>query len=173
MTSKANLTAFIPWIGGAVVIAAIVAGYLTVGSPDDARAYQLDDLRMQTMNAMANVARCAYTATDTLPGSIQELRTTARTLASSERCLAVRAQPGLLDETNGVSYARDDASHIQLCAAFARPTRPDPNRNALDPSMAFLSGYFPELDERRSAAGRHCFHIAITKIESPSDRGTP
>lgn len=158
---KLDLGAWIVGIGAAIVVAAVVAGYLAVPDPGEARALRLDAARLETMQRIATGAQCAYTFTDRVPASMAEIRNDFlehRVAVAVGNCGAVPFTPA---EEGTVSYEAEGAEHIVLCAEFRRPSPPQPAGEA--PTRYDGSAEFPELLEPRAAAGRHCYRVRLVK----------
>lgn len=158
---KFDVGAWIIGLGAAVVIAALVAGYLAVPNPGDARALRLDEARLEAMRRIATGAQCAYTFTDRVPVSIAEIRSDFL-----ERRVAIAlGNCGLVQFTRSqeamVSYETEGGEHIVLCADFRRPSEP---QHVSDEARRYSgAAEFPELLEPRPAAGRHCYRIRLVK----------
>jgi hypothetical protein len=158
---KLDLGVWIVGIGAAAVVAAVVAGLFAVPDPGDARALRLDSARLSTMQRVATAAQCAYTFTDRVPASIDDIRgdfLEHRVAVAVGDCTSVQFTPA---EEATVSYEADGADHIILCAEFLRPTPPQP---AVDGPMRYDGAAgFPEFQQPRAAAGRHCYRVRLVK----------
>jgi hypothetical protein len=168
---KLDLGAWIIGIGAVAIIAAVVAGYLAVPDPGDARALRLDSARLTTMQRIATGAQCAYTFTDRVPASIAEIRSDfleRRIAVADGRCGAVLFTPA---EEETVTYEADGEDHVILCAEFRRPSPPQPSAVETPPRYNGAAE-FPELDAPRATAGRHCYRIRLVKqgLLSPDAR---
>jgi hypothetical protein len=155
MTKKPDPGVWIAALSGAAVIGAVVAGLLAVRSPGEARALRLDARRIGQMEAIAAAAQCAYTFTGRVPANVDEIRADLR---DRRRAVGACRNVELGDRPNSISYAADGAEHIKLCGAFSRPSPP-----SREPTGRRFFGVadFPELDERRTSAGQHCFRIRL------------
>ena len=124
MTSKSSLGVWIAGIGAITVFAAVIAGFLSVGSPGDARAQRLDDARLMTMHQIAAAAQCAFAFTNKVPASLDEIHRAfveRRAAVAVGVCNYVEIRP---DEESAISYQANDSEHIMLCGAFRRPSPP-------------------------------------------------
>jgi hypothetical protein len=155
MTKKPDPGVWIAALSGAAVIGAVVAGLLAVRSPGEARALRLDARRIGQMEAIAAAAQCAYTFTGRVPATVDEIRTDLR---DRRRAVGACRHVELADRPNSISYSPDGPGHIKLCSVFSRPSplsrEPSSRRFNRDAD-------FPELDERRTSAGQHCFRIRL------------
>jgi hypothetical protein len=165
MNRQLDVGAWIAGVGAVAVVAAVIAGYFSVASPGQARALRLDAQRLATMQRLAAAAQCAYTFTDRVPASIEEIRRDflERRISVDGRCTSVQFTPG---EAESVSYAADGAEHIILCGEFRRPSPRAPDAATPEPFNAFAD--FPEFQAPRAAAGRHCYRIRLVKLVPPS-----
>lgn len=156
MSSRPNLGTLIAAGAATAVVVAVVAGYLSVGSPGDARALRFDAARLDAMRDIAEAAQCVYSKTGAIPASLGALEDGVRAAASAEGCETVSGRFAA-PANSGVDYAVESADHIQLCATFARPT----DRRAPMRPRAYNFAAFPELAEERAAAGRHCYSVRL------------
>jgi hypothetical protein len=151
------------WIAGlsaAAIIVAVIAGLFSVTNPLDARAQRIDAARLGAMQRIAQAAQCAFTFDDRVPATIADIRAGLRTAhAPVPTCGAdIDATP---EDAAGLAYAAEGADRIELCADFLRPT---PRALAPEAALQAPSGaQFPELQEKRAAAGRHCFHLQLVR----------
>ncbi len=160
MTSKRDLGPILAAAGGVVVLGAIVAGFVVVGGPGDARALRFDDMRLSHMQQMASAAQCAFAFTGAIPPTVEGVRT-----AIEEEHQPVKSGDcSYFDASRfadpAVDYSVTDAEHIQLCADFRRPTPQDGLHAASGGSWSF-----PELGTRREKAGRQCYTVKLVRLE--------
>ena len=178
MTSKRDLGPLLAIAGGTVVVAAVIAGFLAVGGPGDARDRRLDNLTMTKIETLADGAQCAYSwsgktfetaeevlaAVDKVLGSGGEFA--CRHFSSNLRDVAFGrdARPG---NPGDVTYALLDDSHIRVCGNFRRPF--DPDR-----AYPYTFGYQPDGPtefSRPRPAGVHCYEIKL--VERARDPAMP
>ena len=160
LTSKPDFGIWIAAAGALAVIGAVVAGFLAVGSPEDARAQRLDEARLVAMQQVATAAQCAFTFTNRVPASVDEVRSSIfnqRIVTAGYNCGQL---PFALPEDRSVSYAAEGEDHIELCANFNRPTSPSSGNLSNSP---YMLAEFPELREPRTVAGGHCYRIRLVK----------
>jgi hypothetical protein len=161
---KLDLGGWIVIAGAAAVVAAVIAGYLAIDSPGEARALRLDAQRLSAMQRIATAAQCAYTFTDRVPSSIEEIRADfleRRVAVAGANCTSVQFTPA---EVESISYAADGEEHIVLCAEFRRPSPPAAEARPLDGYSYAAPTDFPEFQAPRAAAGRHCYRIRLVKL---------
>lgn len=129
------------WLGGAAVVivtAAIVAGFFVIGGPGEARLERLDRERIEDLRRIEHAVAEVWDRTETLPPSLDSLRTADRLLADD-----------LVDPTTAEPYdyrVLSDSTY-ELCATFERASEetsvPYYDRTAID----------------SHSAGRQCFTV--------------
>jgi type II secretory pathway pseudopilin PulG len=98
-----------------VVVVAVVAGIVVVGSPAEQRTQRLDERRVGDLASIAQAADLYWTRHAQLPTSLNEL-----TIEPGTR---LRAND---PETNApYEYQRLDASSFEVCAQFQRQSQQD------------------------------------------------
>jgi hypothetical protein len=70
MTHKRNLGPVLALVGAGIALAAVIAGFIIVGGPGDARDRRLDEMTSQRVLAIARVAQCAYSTSRTAPATL-------------------------------------------------------------------------------------------------------
>jgi hypothetical protein len=98
------------WGSSIVVLVAITAGLIVLGTPEQERARRFDDRRIADVQRLAFAVRTAYVREGELPGSLDELvdGLTLERLPRDPR----------LDEPYG--YAVEGPERFTLCAIFDR-----------------------------------------------------
>jgi hypothetical protein len=172
MTSNRNLGPILALAGAAVVAGAVIAGFLVVGGPGDARNARLDDLTMEEVKQVAHYARCAFTLRGRVAASMQEIRSAIEERTRQYPEGACRQMGSEIGRNRPVEYERIDDTHIRLCADFRAPSRP--NERSVYVYDRY-SGAFPEIDAPRDEAGRHCFEVEMVpmKIDPPPSPAIP
>jgi hypothetical protein len=161
MTSKRNLGPPLALAGLGVVVVAVVAGFVAVGGPGDARDRRLDDMTLSQVANVAAAAQCGFALDGTVPADMAGLRAAIdraaqRGVTADKGCDIYGGTP-LPDD---VEYSRLADDRIRACASFRRPYDPEdqqPRRYG-----GPLPGRFPELSAPRPA-GRHCYEIQLVK----------
>ena len=98
-----------------VVVVAVVAGIVVVGSPAEQRTQRLDERRIGDLASIAQAADLYWSRHAQLPTSLNEL--------TSEPGTRLRTND---PETNAAyEYRRLDASFFEVCAQFQRPSQQD------------------------------------------------
>jgi hypothetical protein len=154
-----DVGAWIAGLGAVVVSAAIVVGYLSIPDPGEARALRLDNASLMTMQRIAASAQCAYTFTGHAPASIEDIRTAFlehRTSVAGGICTIVQFTDA---EAQTISYSAASEDSISLCAEFRLPS---PKGTATN-EFTMLTD-FPELQQQRLSAGRHCYIIRLVRL---------
>lgn len=174
MTRQRNLGPALALTGAGIAAAAIIAGFIIVGGPGDARDKRLDHQRLAAVARLAALSSCAFTVTGTAP---QDLETALKTLRETTGVREMD-QCSYLDGTrvtsdDRVEYRPIDASHVEICQTFQRAEAEPPLYN--DPNYAdviYADGPFgfEELNVKRPNAGRFCYTIALRKLAPPVAR---
>jgi len=161
LTKKLDLGAIIAGLSALVVVGAVVAGLIAVGGPGDARALRLDALMLRDMQSIATAAECVYTFKNKVPASTEEIRTGMAQRPSNMvgTCDQLYRRPR---NEAAIAYSVENADHIRLCATFQRATPPE-GQTAPIPYDSPVTD-FPELQEPRNAAGRHCYVVHLQKV---------
>ena len=120
-------------IVSAVVVAAVVTGFLVMGSPKDARRTELDKRRVEDLRMLANLMT---------PEPARPLR---GSLDVNGYSLDMKSQ--LTDPVTGQPYEYRviDSTHFEICATFDTEVRPE------DLQMWEREWAHPK--------GRHCFRF--------------
>jgi hypothetical protein len=161
MTSRRDLGPILAIAGLIVVAGAVIAGFIAVGGPGDARARRFDDRTMQKISGVASMAQCSYTRTGAAPKTLDEVKSIDARPLSVPLSECTYVDPILLKDLDGIDYAPVDTNHIRVCADFRRPT--DKRR----PGYPTWQGEFSAFNEDRPQAGRHCFEIPLVERRSP------
>lgn len=163
MTSKRDLGPVLAIAGGAVVLAAVIWGFIAVGGPGDARARRIDDMTIAKLQAIGTLAQCRVNTGAPPPVNLAEILTLQGQNFAPDtfnRCFYV--PPGSLDRIDDIEYSVPDESHINLCASFLRPS----DKNNRPASYAYGGNGSKELQEDHPA-GRHCYNIRMIKPIDP------
>ena len=120
-----------------VVVAAIAAGVVILGSPSEERARRLDRRRVAELQGLRTAVNYAYMQKGKLPASLDELAN----------------EPGVRVSTDPVTgaayrYRTVGAEEFELCATFERASEPHEG-----------SG----VDIWQHPAGEHCFTLKVDK----------
>jgi hypothetical protein len=163
MTSKPDpkgrdLGPLLAYAGLAVVVAAIIAGFIVTGGPGDARDWRLDNMTVNRVSNVALAARCVLDAEGDIPSSLAELKDTldrrALTNPVGGACGAISSM--LLE--GGLEYSRKAKDRIQVCANFHRLY--DPSDLHYNSHPYFRDDFYANMPAH--PAGRHCFDIELT-----------
>lgn len=179
MTSRRNLGPALALTGAGIAVAAIIAGFILVGGPGDARAERLDQIALDRINSAIGTAQCAYRATGKAPATIEDARQVyAKALNPTDPPLLCGGQP-VRDEHIGtgseppapgnVVYSAMDATHARICSNFRRPLKEKDRQAFYFP----FSEIYPDVLAPRPA-GVHCYDIDLSKAApaaEPSHEG--
>ncbi len=128
----------------AVIVAAVVAGLMALGSPVDERARRLDEQRIRELQELRTAIDLHFRRDGALPDSLEHV---------------VRRSPlpvRLTEPEGGRSYGYEviDSTSYRLCATFRFPT-PDDEESR-----------YPYAKEWAHGAGRQCYRFRV----GPGDR---
>ncbi len=171
MTSSRDLGPPLAIAGGAIVLAAMIAGFIVVGGPGDARDRRLDDMTADRIASSAQLAQCAYVTTGKPPATLAEASATAARdpATPGARCGDFHSDRTLTAISAGdpqapgdVTYTVVDPTHVRLCGIFRSAV--DGKTPRISPS-AWVS--WPELGQARPA-GRHCYELQLKEPPPPA-----
>ena len=139
MTPKARAIAV-----SVVVVAAILAGILTLGSPAVQRQRRFDERRISDLMSIESAVTVYWQRNNALPADLAAL--------AKEPGL----RPNARDPETGTTYAYEvtGANSYRMCAVFAFDSTTDP----AVPARVHVSSW-------PHGAGRHCFELRIPKEE--------
>jgi hypothetical protein len=124
----------------AVVLIAIVAGFMASGTPGEARQRRLDQTRVEDLQAIERSVDQYHREFGALPASLDEMK--------SRLSLGI----SLVDPETGAPYEYRplEGREFELCATYAYASEDDDR-----------SGY---VESWRHPAGRHCHRKRATRI---------
>ena len=130
-----------------VVLAAVIAGILLIGSPAQERLRRLDERRISDLREISFAVDAYWTREDVLPASLEEL-------GNDERIVRELADP-----VTGAPYEyhAGTGSSYELCAVFEHDT----DTNGRDVRYDYLWSHGP---------GKQCFQLAAQDIDHVIDR---
>lgn len=154
--------------GLGLVVAAVIAGFIAVGGPGDARDRRLDEMTMGRIHDVLNISQCAFNGTGTTPASIDEARQTQGWLnrGNTPGACSLNTRPDQVPVSTGasparqgdVTYERKSTDQIRICGNFRRPSNPHDN---FCNGICVRDSPYAELLEPRPKAGVHCFDIKV------------
>jgi hypothetical protein len=156
--------------GAVVVIGAVIAGFIAVGGPGDARAKRLDNMTMERIASSVQLAQCAFMTNGQAPETIAEALTVPaqNSVAPGDRCGDFQTDRALRDVRAGqpekpgdVTYNIVNANRVRLCGFFR--TSFSRTEARFSPS-AWIS--WPELEQDRPA-GQFCYELEL-KSDMPA-----
>lgn len=167
MTSKRDIGPILAIAGAAIAVIAVIAGFIVIGGPGDARDRRLDELTTGRLMDIFNVVQCAYNGSGAAPASFDAAASAQGRIAKGEPLqpcnfgmpaerLAVfsgRTPPNPGD----ISYEGTGTAKVTLCANFRRPAE-DEFCNGVcyrDPRTSMFSTAHP--------AGIHCYNVELTE----------
>lgn len=132
-------------VSGLVVLVAVVAGFVIMGSPSKARDIRLDDNRVSALQEMQSRVLNYWQQKGEMPKTISDI----------EDSISGYKVPTIPDGSN-YEYRLDSGTTFKLCATFSRPT-PATQNGVSKP--AYYGGL---LDQNwQHQAGNHCFTRTI------------
>ena len=171
MTSKRNpnqrnLGPVIALTGAGIAIAAVIAGFIAVGGPGDARERRLDGITMTRISQTLSVVQCAFNATGVAPVNLGDAAKTRTKFPDPQPAppLCGENQPSPGRVTTGdqpanpgdVTYRPTGGTGISLCGNFRRAHDINDRLDGYYP----LDGAYPQLDAPRPA-GIHCYAVEL------------
>ena len=167
MTRSRDLGPILAMAGAAIAIVAVIAGFLVVGGPGDARERRLDEMTISRLNDVFNIVQCAYNGSKTVPGSFADAIKAQGQIARNEPLqpcnfgIAPENLPvitGSAPPTSGsISYEATGPSSVRLCANFRRPLEA-PNCNGICDNS-----YRRAIFQTAHPAGVHCYDLELTE----------
>lgn len=166
MTSKRNLGPAIALTGAGIAVAAVIAGFIVVGGPGDARERRLDGITMTRISQTLGIVQCALHATGAVPASLQDAVNTRAKFPDTKSVppMCGETQPFTDRVTTGdqpatlgdVTYRPTGGAGVSVCGNFRRAHNANDRLDGYFP----LDGVYPQLDEARPA-GIHCYEIQL------------
>lgn len=178
MTSRRDLGPPLAIAGGVAVVAAVIAGFVAVGGPGDARDQRLDNLTMLKIEALVGGAQCAYSWSGKTFETAEEVRVAIDKIVGSNGEFACRQFSSSLQDVvlgrgdrpenpGDVTYVLTDDKHIRVCGNFRRSF--DPGRAPPYP-FGYQTGTSTEFSRPRPA-GVYCYEIEL--VERARDPAMP
>ena len=177
MTKRPDLGPILAIAAAAVAGVAIIAGFIIVGGPGNARDRRLDDLTTQKIGQIVGVAQCAFDASGVAP---IDYPTAAKTRslppapnlppAFCDSGIGVQLTVGAGDAPaapGDITYQDVGPTEIRICANFHTQQTRDEGAQVVLP----YSDIYPTLADPHPA-GVHCYVLALVKSGVPFD-GTP
>ncbi len=128
-------------VATSMVVIAVIAGIVVIGSPAEGRFQALDTGRIADLQGIMEASDDYWARNERLPASLEELARDARTDVNT-------IDPGTALPYDYRVLGEDT---YQLCASFDRPSQNPPSRSAAD----FW----------RHGAGQQCFELEVDKSE--------
>ena len=165
MTSKRNLGPIFALTGAGIAIAAVIAGFIAVGGPGDARDRRFDDITFSKLNAVIGIAQCAFETTGEAPANFEAAKATPNSsenkafpLCESNDARGIAVTSGSQPANPGdMTYERLAPAQIRACGHFRAPF--DVNHAGYTAGLTYL---YPQLDEP-APAGVRCYVIDLIK----------
>lgn len=144
------------WLSFVLMLASIIAGFLIVGTPWQARLYRYDDQKVGDLQSLQYQVVNYWQSKEKLPATLADLRDPIGGFA-----VPVDPQTGAAYE-----YEAADAFSFKLCASFNAETQPYSAYNSrtapkIAPAETPASKSGAQQDSWRHGAGRVCFTRTI------------
>lgn len=134
------------WTSTVAIIASIIAGYLSVGSPSHARSQQFDQMRIDNMSMIQSEIINYWTRTRKLPATIEEMANINQT-----------SYPTDPESALPYEYIVTGDLTFQLCATF----NADKQQIQTGVSKPFPVDVGGNIYDQNYTAGRYCFPYTI------------
>lgn len=177
--SKRNLGPVLALTGAGIAIAAVIAGFIAVGGPGQARDERLDLFTEGHLFTTVEVLHCAFESSGGIPASFQEALDTPKknpkptadgpNCGQTQRTKDFTVELGTLPSIGKISYEAITPTSVQTCANFrSRQVRESGGDWGTEGELDINRAY-PELVAPRPA-GIRCYDIDLTKT-GPISRG--
>jgi hypothetical protein len=170
------------WFGIIFVLAAIIAGFIAVGSPASQRAYRFDSQRVNDLMSIQGQVVSYWQQKEKLPQALADLSDplswfTVPTDPETKQAYeySVKGVMGTKDTQSGLSF--------ELCATFSRPTRDDAGKGEYGSGRGGIGIAYPsydmaypiigDQDNWKHEEGRACFTRTIDPDKYPSMKPVP
>ncbi len=166
MTNKRNLGPVLALTGAGIAVAAVIAGFILIGGPGQARDERLDEITSNRIWNLVNLVNCAFNATGTSPITVEAARATkvpsfypshspplCGDHDKSGKLGAVENAPP--EKLGDISYAVIDANHVKVCGSFRAKSR---DRDHIYPVVG--ERFYPTLLQPHPR-GIHCYELEL------------
>jgi len=143
---RAIVIRIIFWLSTVAIVASIVGGYLSVGSPSLARSNKFDQMRIDNLSLIQNEIINYWSRTRKLPADIGELANVNQT-----------SYPVDPETNTPYEYNLTGELTFDLCANFDQAKQPSTS----GPTQAYPGAYGGNLYNQIFTAGRNCFPYTI------------
>lgn len=167
MTRPRKTGAFLISILAGLSLAAIIAGLVIIGGPQQAREVKHDEALLAELIKSGHFLKCYYAGTKDLPETQAQLRNWHQTEILPKDCrrynYSIRA-PFFKE----ISYTRLSTRTARLCAIFKHPTPFANRRTDVRPSANTYLSYesstlaFFGFNKPRATAGEACFEASFS-----------
>jgi hypothetical protein len=167
MTSKRDLGPILAIAGAAIALIAVIAGFIIIGGPGDARDRRLDEMTTGRVMDIFNVVQCAFNGTGAAPSTFEAAASALGRIAKDEplqpcnfgmpterlAVLSGRTPPNPGD----ISYEANAPNRVTLCANFRRPDEGEFCNGVCirDPRTSIFTAARP--------TGIHCYDLELTE----------
>ncbi|MEZ6028885.1 MAG: hypothetical protein R3C46_03955 [Hyphomonadaceae bacterium] len=169
MSQKRNLGPILALTGGGIAIAAVIAGFIVIGGPDQTRDRRLDEMTEDRVADLVRTVQCAYFANGEAPDTIEQVSVSVtewpRRLPivcnrfdeiearQSGRTAAEPIEPG------DVTYQKVSKDSVRVCAIYRLPTIAA-GKERQPRGRGDVLALFPALREDREK-GAHCYSLQL------------
>lgn len=148
---------YFPWVVSAVVLAAVIAGFVVVGSPTTARKRNFDQRRIQNLQELQSQIMSHYQLKGTLPATLDNLKDSISGFV-----------PPMDPETNAAyEYHVKGNLAFDLCANFNLASEENGMGRKEYPPVLYSDPYGYN-NNWQHAAGHVCFDRVIDPLLYPT-----
>jgi hypothetical protein len=140
----------------ALVLAAVIYGFVVVGSPWAVRGYKLDDTRVSDFSTIQSAAQEFYNSNNRLPNSIAELASS--TVGSYYATQNIFTDPST---QQAYDYKVTSATGYQLCTTFAASSQEESQNDSNYVSYPVVYGGAGTLNNQHPA-GYGCIAYSVS-----------
>ncbi len=152
---NARLNRGLAGLATVVVLAAVVGGFVLMGSPFTQRERRLDQQKVNDLQSLQWQIITYWQERQTLPPALTDL----------ERGIDRGPVPHDPETDQPYEYRTTAAEKFELCANFYQPT-PTPRGRPFAP-VASISARVPVMEDWQHQAGRACFERTIDPLQYP------
>ncbi|OYW87480.1 MAG: hypothetical protein B7Z22_04395 [Hyphomonas sp. 32-62-5] len=169
MTRNRDLGPILAIAGAAIAVIAVIAGFIIIGGPGDARDRRLDEMTTGRLMDIFNVVQCAYNGTSAAPPTVEAAANAQGRIAKDEPLQPcnfgmpperLAALPGRTPPNPGdISYEANAPSRVTLCANYRRPNEGEFCNGVCirNSRTSIFSAAHP--------AGIHCYDLELTQSQ--------
>lgn len=182
MTSKRNpnnrnLGPVIALTGAGIAAAAVIAGFIVIGGPGDARDRRLDEIAMERIMQASQLVQCAFNLSGAAPATIEEA---GKIVSSGAAAGTLPNCPYYPDTTanqigqgsnpaapGDTTYEKVSNTSVRYCGNFRRPFAPS---KPAQPDYRRDDYFGGSWQDPRPKAGPHCYEVDLIRMNGAEMR---